>query len=66
MSASMTLTSPLSQDDKEGDDYESGERRHDDYPATTDRVHLVVLTADDLQLASSGAVAEGCIQLLTH
>jgi hypothetical protein len=64
--ASITPTMQLSQDDKEGDDDESGERRHDDYPATTDRVHLVVLTADNLQLASSGAVAEGCIQPLTH
>jgi hypothetical protein len=59
------IVSP-SQYEKKADDNESGERRHDDYPATTDRIHLVVLNADNLQLASSGAVAEGCIQPLTH
>jgi hypothetical protein len=62
----ITPTIWLSQDDKEGDDYESGERRYDYYPATIDRIHLVLLTADDLQLASSGALAGGCIQPLTH
>jgi hypothetical protein len=34
--------------------------------AITDRVDVSLLTVNDRQLASSGAVAEGCIQPLIH